>query len=112
MSERIDQAIWKKTITSNGFDQTTEGQLTEDPFILLATRVANTLAANDKYPVARVNLGLTNGADYGTLKVHVSLTIPVLPMEADISLAGEAAFIKARQMVNEASAALGLEPLG
>jgi len=111
MSSRIEPAIWQKIIKQNGFDQTSQGVLIEEPFQLLASRVQQAVASQPAYPVGRVNVGLNNGVDYGNTKVWVSISVPVLPMESDISLAGEAAFIKVRQMVNEASAAMGLDPL-
>jgi hypothetical protein len=109
VSARIDQATWQQTIEQNGFTQIAQGMLTEDPFDLLAKRAAQGESVGQ--PSARVNLLLNNAGDYGAPKVSVTLTIPVLCTEADISLAGEVGFIKAHQMVNEASAAISLPPL-
>jgi hypothetical protein len=109
VSARIDQATWQRTIDQNGFTQVAQGLLTEDPFDMLAKRAAQ--GESGGQPSARVNLLLNNAGDYGAPKVSVTLTIPVLCAEADISLAGEVGFIKAHQMVNEASAAIGLPPL-
>lgn len=105
MSARVNPAVWKQTIEKQGFTEAAVGQLMEDPFLLLASRALSSGASGS------VSIGVSNGADYGQIKVHVQITVPVYPSEADIGLAGEAAFIKAHKMVNEASAALGLDPL-
>lgn len=106
MSARIQQAIWEKTIEQNGFTQVASGLATGDPFELLAKRAAQGEAVGQ--PSGRVTFTMNNAGDYGAPKVSVTLTIPVLCTEADISIAGEAAFIKSHQMVNEASAAIQL----
>lgn len=109
MSARIEPATWQRTIEQNGFTQVAQGLVTEDPFELLAKRAW--LSEESKVPSARMTLTLNNAGDYGAPKISVTLSVPVLCVEADISLAGEVAFIKAHQMVNEASAAIGLPPL-
>lgn len=102
----ISQAAWEQVIDRNGFRQVTQGTETKDPFSLLAQRAAAAPSSAGK-----VTMSVGNAADYSQVKVSVTLTIPVSMNEYDISLAGEAGFMKAREMVNEASAALGLEPL-
>jgi hypothetical protein len=106
MSARIQQAVWERAIKQNGFTQVASELVTGDPFDLLVKRAAQGEAMHQ--PSARITMTLNNAGDYGAPKVSVSITIPVLCTEADISLAGEAAFIKLHQMVNEASSAVQL----
>lgn len=106
MSARVQPAVWKKIIDQNGFTKESSGLASEDPFNILAQRAAHSQSAGQ--PIAHVTLSLNNAGEYGAPKVSVTLHVPVICGEADISLAGEAAYIKAHQMVNEASDALGL----
>ena len=109
MSTRISPAVWKQTIERNGYTEIAEGLATDEPFSLLAERA--TQSEQMGTPSARVSLTLGSSAEYGSLKVSVTLSVPVSCNEPDISLAGEAVFIKAHQMLNEASASLGLPPV-
>lgn len=109
MSFRVDPATWQRTIDQNGFTQVAQGLMTGDPFELLAKRAMQ--GEQSGIPSARVSISLNNAGDYGSPKASVTLTIPVLCTEADVSLAGEAGFVKVHQMVNEASASIGLPPL-
>ena len=106
ISGRVLQSVWTKTVANHGFSQIAEGLLTEDPFDMLAKRAAQGEAGGQ--PSGRVTLSLSNAGEYGSPKVNISVTIPIVCAEGDISLAGEAAYIKVHQMVNEASASLQL----
>lgn len=110
MSARIDPATWQSAIERNGFTQISQGMAKGDPFDLLAARAQQGETAG--VPSGRVTMTMGNATDYGAQKVTVTVSVPVLCNEADISLAGEAIFLKTHQMVNEASAALGLPLLG
>jgi len=105
----VDPVLWERTVEKNGFREIAQGVACGEPFQLLATR-ARTYSQNGGEN-AVVSLGLTNGSDYGQVKVHVGVTMPVVPTEADINLATEAIFIKCHQLVNEASSAIGLQLL-
>ena len=110
MSDRVDASTWKQVIDQNGYQEISAGLNTGDPFDLLAKRAAQ--AAASGLQTSRVSVNLVNShQDYNRVKVAVTVTVPCVTCEADISLAGEASFIKVRQMVGEASAALGLPPL-
>ena len=104
----INPATWQTVIEKNGLS-TAEGQITHDPFL----RIAQEAASFEKggYPQARVNVTVTNGAEYGMIKVSVNITVPCPPTENHIQTASEAAFLKATEMVNEASESVGLPAL-
>lgn len=106
MSARIEVATWQSLIERQGFAEISRGLVKGDPFDILATRAAQGEAAGT--PSARVTLTMGGSSDYGAKKVSITVSVPALCTEADISLAGEALFVKAHQMVNEASDALGL----
>jgi hypothetical protein len=111
MSSRITPATWEQVITNNEFHEVAKGLSSGDPFDILAKRAA--MSENSGQPHSQVTVSLTNSSeDYSRVKVFISISIPCACNEADISLAGEAGFIKAHQMVNEASAALRLPLLG
>ena len=107
MSARILPATWKRVIDNNGFQQVSSGMNTEDPFDLLSKRAGMSEGAGQ--PTSGVTVFLSNSSeDYNRVKVSITIHIPCACNEADISLAGEVGFIKAHQMINEASAALSL----
>jgi hypothetical protein len=111
MSQRVSPAVWVQTIERNGFQQISEGLMSGDPFDILSKRAAQAEQAG--VPCARASVMVTNASeDYSRVKVSITISVPCACGEGDISLAGEAGFIKAHQMVNEASAALGLTLLG
>jgi len=102
----VDPATWTRVIEKNGYREYSQGVLIEDPFQMLAVQAKEAPSGP-----AEVMFGLTNGGDFGQLKVYMHIKMPVFPHEAAISMATEAAFIKVHQMVNEASNAIGLQPL-
>lgn len=107
MAGRISSATWHRTLESNGFQTKDNGRAVDDPFYALAERASHFAASGGQ--VGSVQLTLSNASeDYSRRRVSITITVPCVCSEADISLAGEAAFIKAQQMVSEASAALGI----
>jgi len=109
MSGLVPQPVWQTVFEKYGVQKTLQGQLNDDPFAQLASQAGAWEAQG--MPHSRVNLALTNGEDYGQVKVHVSLNIVCPPTEQHISMATEAAFIKALDLVNDASETLGIGPL-
>lgn len=105
----VPQPVWQTVFEKNGVDKTLEGQLNNDPFATLASQAR--AWENAGMPHSRVNLALTNGEDYGQVKVYVSLNVICPPTEQHIAMATEAAFVKALDLVNDASETLGIGPL-
>lgn len=102
----VTPTTWHRIISQHGVEAHEQGTLEEDPFALLARR-----ATDSDNVHGQVAMTLGNSTNYAQIKVSITLTIPVAMTEQDISLAGEAAFIKLHQMVNEASDALGIPAL-
>lgn len=97
---------WTRIIEKYGWKETEVGS---DPFHPLAVQ-ARQAHANGQ-PVARVNMNVGTSHDFGNVKVGASVTIDCLQNDATISMAGECAFMKSLELVNEGAAYLGIPPL-
>lgn len=106
MSNSVDKAVWTRVVSRNGYTEISNQLAEGDPFHMLAMQAKQAPSGP-----AEVVMGMGNGGEFGQVKVYVQIRIPVYPHEAAINLASEAAFVKLHQLVNEASAALGLNPL-
>jgi len=109
VSGLVPQSVWTTVFEKYGVQKTLQGQLEGDPFAQLASQAG--AWENQGMPHSRVSLSLTNGEDYGQVKVHVNLSIACPPTEQHISMATEAAFVKGLDLVNDASETLGIGPL-
>lgn len=108
---KVSTATWRKVIERHGkVVRTTTGPMEGDPFAALAGAVWEHTKAG--YACSHVSVSLGNSAEFGAMKVSVSINMPVPTTEGHINFAGEIGFIQAHHMINEASAALGLTPLG
>ncbi len=104
----IPSSTWEKVVENNGLSREV-GLLNGDPFAALATQ-ANEWRAQGLEP-SRVNVLVGNGIEYNQVKVSITLTIVCPPHEKYIQVASEAGFLKALEMVNEASETIGMPPL-
>lgn len=105
----IDKAVWTKTLEKHGYITQSQGYVEGEPFVTLAGQAM--IFEGAKLPTAKVNAFAHNGIAYGEAKVGVSITLSCPQTEQHIEAASEAAFLKALEMVNQASVALGIQPL-
>ncbi len=105
----VPQPVWQTVFEKNGVEKTLEGQLNNDPFATLASQARAWEDAG--MPHSRMSLTMGNGMDYNQVKVAVTLNLACPPTEQHIAMATEAAFVKALDLVNDASETLGIPPL-
>lgn len=77
------------------------GQLADDKFRRLVT--------DPHGIIARVNMGVSESMEYGSLKVTASVTLACDQNEAMINLAGELAFNKALELMRDGFSIYGVE---
>ena len=104
----IPLSTWEKVVENNGVSKEA-GLLNGEPFASLAN-AAKEWKAHGLEP-ARLNILVGNGADYNQLKVAITISIVCPQHEQYLQLAAEAGFLKALELVNEASETLGIPPL-
>jgi len=104
----ISPSTWEKVVQHNGMTRE-EGLLNGDPFAALAQQAHAWKEAG--YEPARVNVTASNSLDYGQGKVSVLVSIACPQTEQHIQMATEAGFLKALEMVNEASDTIGIPAL-
>lgn len=97
---------WERIIEKYGWKVTDVG---EDPFHPLAVQAQQARANGQS--VARVNLNVGTSHDYGNVKVGASVAIDCLQSDATISMAGECAFMKGLELINEGADYLGIPKL-
>jgi len=85
----------KKTLVNR------HGQLVEDKFTKLITAPTGIHA--------RVNVGLSEAMEYGSLKVSASVTLECDQNEPTINKAGELAFYKALELMKDGFSIYGVE---
>lgn len=105
----IEPSTWQKIMDRSGVTSTEQGELKYEPFWEM-TRNAHSWKQQGFEP-ARVSVSVNNGTDYGAVKVLITLNIACPQTEQYMQLAAEAGFLKALEMVNEASESLGIPTL-
>jgi len=99
----IQPSTWELVSSHTGLKE--QGTLMGEPFSTLAYH-----ASASPNP-ARVTVNVGSGVDYNQVKVSVTINVVCPQREDFIQLAAESAFLKALEMVNEASATLGIPTL-
>lgn len=84
-------------------------QVGSEPFTPLSVQVQQARAAGQA--VARISVNAGTALDYGSVKVSVNVTIECPQNEGSINLAGESAFWKAVELVNDAASHVGAPQL-
>ncbi len=105
----INPSTWEKVMERSGVTHAETGTLEGDPF-----RHLSLVAATHKksgFEPARMNVSVHNGTDYSQIKVVVTCSVVCAQDEQHMQLATEAGFLKALEMVNEASESLGIPTL-
>lgn len=97
----IQLSTWQLVCEHTGLRE--QGTLMGEPF--------STLAHFAGENPTRVTVNVGNGIDYNQVKVSVTINVACPQREDYIQLAAEAGFLKALEMVNEASATLGIPQL-
>lgn len=87
----------------------TTDQVGSEPFTPLAAQVAQARAQGQG--VAKVTVSAGTAHDYGAVKVSVTVSVECPQNEGSINLAGEAAFWKAAELVNDAASFVGAPTL-
>jgi hypothetical protein len=105
----IEASTWQKVIDKNGVQTTGSGQFAGDPFATLALQAYG--YKDNGWEPARMTVTVANGIDYNQVKVVVTAHVICPQTEQHMQLAAEAGFLKALEMVNEASESLGMQPL-
>ncbi len=95
---------WSTTMSNHGF--TNAGS---EPFAPLENLVLQARAEGK--PVSRVSITVGASEEYGALKVSATVSLECPQHEACINLAGETAFQKARELVNDVASHIGVQPL-
>jgi len=94
---------WTEVFQKYSLDPTSGGG---DPFTYLANEAA--YAKTKGLPTTRVTCSPTSGADYGQLKCNFSITIECPQTDAHIMMAGEVAFRRAKQLLDDGSEDMGI----
>jgi hypothetical protein len=97
---------WQGTLEKYGWR--TE-QVGAEPFHPLALQAQQARAAGAS--VARISATLGTAENFGSVKASFTVTIECPQTEPAIDLAGEAAFLKAIQLVNDGADFLGITKL-
>lgn len=95
---------WSTSMSNHGF--THHGS---EPFKPLEELVMHNRAQG--MPIARVSLTVGASEDYGAVKVSATVSLECPQQESCINLAGEVAFKKARELVNDMASHVGVTPL-
>lgn len=77
-----------------------------DPFAWLAEKAVEYKAQG--LPTVRITCSPTGGTDYGQVKLNFSITIECPQTDAHVMMAGEAAFLRAKQLLDEGSENMGI----
>lgn len=97
---------WKRVIEKYGWKVETVGY---DPFHPLCIQAQQ--AKVDGQPTAKVNMNVGTTFDFGRVKVGASVTIDCAQNDATISMAGECAFMKSLELLNDGARYLGIPEL-
>jgi hypothetical protein len=97
---------WERLLEKYGWKQADGGG---DPFDRLCMGVQSARAGN--HAVAKVSQTVGVSLDYGQVKVSCTVTVECPQSDAYISVASEAAFLKALEQVNEGAETLGIPKL-
>lgn len=97
---------WERVLRKYGWNTEEVGN---DPFHPLDLQAQQ--ARVNQQSVARVSMTAGTAADYGSVKVTCSVSVDCPQTDASISLAGEAAFMKCLELVNDGAEFLGIQPL-
>jgi hypothetical protein len=97
---------WQGTLEKYGWKTEEVGG---EPFHPLALQAQQARAAGAS--VARVSVTAGTAMNYGEVKVSFTVSLDCLQQEASINLAGEAAFLKAVELVNDGARMLGITEL-
>jgi hypothetical protein len=94
---------WSVTMKRHGWGSDQYGS---EPFDPLERLVAHHRAAGK--PVARVSMTVGLSEEYGALKASCTVTLECPQAESAINLAGEVAYLKAKELATDAATHLGM----
>jgi hypothetical protein len=97
---------WAGTLEKYGWRAEEVGN---EPFHPLAMQAQQARATGES--VARISTTVGTSEDYGNMKVSFTVSIDCLQSEATMNLAGECAFLKGIELVNQAAEFLGMSQL-
>jgi hypothetical protein len=95
---------WNRLLKRYGY-QVDETGVEWDPFTILATQ------AQGGGGGAKVSYTTGTSKEYGEIKCSVTVTVACPQTEAGINMAGEIAFRKAVELMNDGASHLGLPPV-
>lgn len=104
----ISPSTWEKVIQNNGLSRE-EGLFSGEPFGSIVGAAAT--MQQQGYSPAKVSVTVGNAIEYNAVKVSVTITVSCPQNEQHIQYATEVSFLKALEMVNEASDTLGIPRL-
>lgn len=94
---------WQGTLEKYGWKTEEVGA---EPFHPLALQAQQARASGQS--VARVSVTAGTSENYGERKVSFTVSLDCVQQEAAINMAGEVAFFKALELVNDAAGVLGI----
>jgi hypothetical protein len=97
---------WQGTLEKYGWKVEEVGA---EPFHPLALQAQQARASGQS--VARVSVTAGTAESYGERKVSFTVSLDCVQQEAAINMAGEVAFFKALELVNDAAGVLGITGL-
>jgi len=93
---------WAGTLERYGWAVSTVGS---EPFTPLGAQAGAARARGES--IARISATVGSSTDYGGVKVSFTVSVDAVQTEAAMNLAGEAAFKKAVELVNDGARVLG-----
>lgn len=97
---------WHRIIQKYGWKVEEVGA---DPFHPLDLQAQQARATGQS--TARISMNVGTSVDYGNLKVSCMVNIECVQTDAAISMAGECAFMKGLELVNDGARYLGIQEL-